>query len=725
MSNTPHTSSSALDRVRLFLCVIPALTLLLLVVLGIGTAGKLSARLLQYGEGQWTGYASLRSGVTEPDCDIKASREGLSGLNTAPAPKPEKPKKPSGGDDEDELDIDLDDLMGEEAPPSAEAMRASYETCVGRWDEYDKKKTLLNNPSVSRFMAVEMGLEAVALKIAGYQKHMLVLLLLLCALSTSLVRGHISLRSARTALEHRLSEGGQLIANLLLLGSFFAMWRSNLAAGVAIDDVGLFYIWMGGTGVLAGLNAVRLFTKPPPEPPLLPGMPPPLKTASGRLTQAFLAVPLFVSMAVISSVHFFIVERNAPGLAVFVNQLTQAAGLYLQVGLYVWSGMLLKQLYLSRYMLDVVRPWKFPPELLVFVLVAAAALPTAFSGASGIFVIAVGSLIYRELREAGARQQLALAATAMSGSLGVVLRPCLLVVIVAMLDNDVTTDDLFGWGKWIFFLTATLLLIACVIMAAQRPVVPGQPRWMESPAIALPESLRRMVPLLSYGVLGAVVLVVYTYALDMTFDEREAAVILPVVLLALLVLDRKRKHTHIIEAAPDVAHAPRKGIGASIMAATTETTEHVGALLMLMGLSVALGGVVERGELAHLMPDAFGSPVVAMAAMVAMLVFIGMIMDPYGAVILVNASLVKVAIDSGIAPVHFWLTVLTAFELGYLSPPVALNHLLTRQVVGDAADVDDLSPDATYWQRHERILLPLVIVATTLLIVAFAPFAFY
>lgn len=262
-------------------------------------------------------------------------------------------------------------------------------------------------------------------------------------------------------------------------------------------------------------------------------------------------------------------------------------------------------------------------------------------------------------------------------------------------------------------------------MAAKRPVTAGQPRWMASPRQALPESLRRLVPLLSYGVLGALVLLFYTFALDMTFDEREAAVILPPLLLALLVLDRKRKHKHIDEAAPEVAGEPRKGIGASIMAATSETSEHVGALLMLMGLSVCLGGVVERGELMALMPESFGSPVLAMGAMVAMLVFIGMIMDPYGAVILVNASLVKVAMDQGIAPVHFWLVVLTAFELGYLSPPVALNHLLTRQVIGDQADVDDLPPDAPFWMRHERILLPLVIVAIALLVVAFVPFAFY
>ena len=33
--------------------------------------------------------------------------------------------------------------------------------------------------------------------------------------------------------------------------------------------------------------------------------------------------------------------------------------------------------------------------------------------------------------------------------------------------------------------------------------------------------------------------------------------------------------------------------------------------------------------------------------------------------------------------IHFWMVVLVTFELGYLTPPGNLNHLLTRQVVGN------------------------------------------
>ena len=112
-----------------------------------------------------------------------------------------------------------------------------------------------------------------------------------------------------------------------------------------------------------------------------------------------------------------------------------------------------------------------------------------------------------------------------------------------------------------------------------------------------------------------------------------------------------------------------------------------------------------------------------MLLLTAMLVVIGMVMDPYGAVILVSATIAHVAYDNGVDPLHFWMVVLVAFELGYLTPPVALNHLLTRLVVGDAADEDDVGPDGTFWARHERILLPVSVMGTALLLVAFVPLA--
>jgi hypothetical protein len=56
---------------------------------------------------------------------------------------------------------------------------------------------------------------------------------------------------------------------------------------------------------------------------------------------------------------------------------------------------------------------------------------------------------------------------------------------------------------------------------------------------------------------------------------------------------------------------------------------------------------------------------------------------------------------------------------------VALNQLLTRQVVG-GAEVDRVMAQATgsWWRRNEATLLPVTVMGIALLIVAFVPLFF-
>ena len=59
--------------------------------------------------------------------------------------------------------------------------------------------------------------------------------------------------------------------------------------------------------------------------------------------------------------------------------------------------MLLKQTRVVDMFLNILRPWNLAPETLTWLILLAAALPTAYTGASGIFVIAAGAIIYKEV----------------------------------------------------------------------------------------------------------------------------------------------------------------------------------------------------------------------------------------------------------------------------------------------------------------------------------------
>ena len=143
-----------------------------------------------------------------------------------------------------------------------------------------------------------------------------------------------------------------------------------------------------------------------------------------------------------------------------------------------------------------------------------------------------------------------------------------------------------------------------------------------------------------------------------------------------------------------------------------------------MVASVGLGGVIERSNVMDLVPTSFGSPILTMVVLVLIMVFVGMIMDALGAVILVSVTVAQIANANGIDPIHFWMMVLVAFELGYLTPPVALNHLLARQVIGKAAYVEEEEASG-FLQRYEHLLIPMAVMATALIIVAFVPFLWY
>jgi len=316
----------------------------------------------------------------------------------------------------------------------------------------------------------------------------------------------------------------------------------------------------------------------------------------------------------------------------------------------------------------------------------------------------------------------------MSGSMGVVLRPCLLVVIIAALNKEVTTDQLFGWGLNVFLLTAALFA-AVAILTKQGTIS------IEKASVAWPETKKALWKLVPYAIVIGLTLAFYAIFLNAYLDEFSAPFILPVMLLVVLIYERLGQEK-MGRAQMNIDHIENRleeswtdlktgndSIEKTLREATTETTGHIGALLMLMGLSVSIGGVIERSHIMDLVPGSFESVWLAMGLLVVILVVIGMVMDPYGAVILVSATIASIAYDSGIDPVHFWMVTLVAFELGYLSPPVALNHLLTRQVVGEREVALASQEGHNFWYRYEKFLLPLTVMGISLIIVAFLPLA--
>ncbi|WP_372964178.1 TRAP transporter large permease subunit [Marinobacter sp.] len=670
---------------------LPACLLLLAVVI-FSTSSDIHNQMLRGGEQMWSGYYKLRMDPVRPQCEVVQDIDAAVAEEMAKAAPADDPMAALLGDyEKDPAEVRL-------------AIERSVADCRAAHASYQNLKDHLT-PGVKAYRAVELFVaDLIAFGLAA-QRYALVILVMLCAVTATLTRHHIAMRAMETRLDYTVSLTLQTIANAMLLGSSVIFRQSSLGSSTAIssEELLLHNFWIIGFACLTLASLYRLFNVPDDL------------EEGGNPSKAFMAVPLYTVMCLISGSYFALIGHSS-GIGIYLGKMVELADMFLNVGLYVWVGMMLKQTRLATLVFDVFRPWRMPPEMLAVVAVLVAAIPTAYTGASGIFVIAAGAVIYSELRAAGARRHLALAATAMSGSLGVVLRPCLLVVVIAYLNREVTTDELFGWGIWVFVLTATLFGVVAT-------TVNRQSQFNLAPSSeAFPASIMALRPLIPYVLVIMSVVLLYRFALDVKMDEFSAPRLLPVIMLSILLYEHIGLKNRSGRASGEINH---QGLERSVRNATNDTTAEIGALLLLLGLSVSVGGVIERSHIMDVFPQAFDSAWSAMLLMVVILVILGMIMDAFGAVILVTATVATIAYSSGIHPVHFWMVTLVAFELGYLSPPVALNHLLTRQVVGEAEVLAAQEEGGTFYQRHERIIMPLIAMGISLVLVAFVPLMFY
>lgn len=687
-----RTGSPSVAR---WLASLPMLVILVLTLMA-SVGETLHSRLLEVGSATWPDYFQLRviDHLGQPRCEQRPDLEQAVEA-AVQARRAEQAADPFA------------DVLGGQIDRDAihASLQRQAEACRREWSEWQRLRAL-NTPAVTAFATMEAGLSQAVVLVTGNRRVLLGLMLLFCAAAATLRRQHISLRPVESQQDDRIATIAQLVANALLTlsaGLYRQQELAQAAAGMPLAHLFMHDIWVIGFGLLTVISAYQL-SRPRTD-----------LNASGSWPRALLSVPLY-SVMCLSAALQFMAHGFYHGIAVYLNMLAELSALFLSLGLYVWVGMLLARSHLPRKVFDVIRPWQLPPKWLGVVVLLLTALPTAYSGASGIFILAAGMTLYRELRRAGTSEQLALATTAISGSMGTMLRPCLLVVIVATLNSSVTTDELFSAGARVLLLTALMYTLFVLLLGGRSSLKIASPRQ------AVPGMLRALVLLLPYIAVFVAVVMAWELLLGRGLDEFSAPAILPLVMLLVLALERwllKEADPEQGEPGTPLHQPPPVGFRQAVLRATDDSTALIGALLMLMALSVSVGGLIERSGLLELFPDSLGSVWLTLALLMAMLVVIGMIMDPYGAVLLVNATLAPIALNNGVEPLHFWVMTVLAFEMGYLTPPVALNHLLTRQVVGVPVAWESLH--GTFWQRNFRFILPVLVMGSALLIVTFLP----
>ena len=368
------------------------------------------------------------------------------------------------------------------------------------------------------------------------------------------------------------------------------------------------------------------------------------------LVLVLLGAPLFSVIAASAMLGFYNSEIDLSIMAIEFFGLSEMP-ILVAIPLFTFAGFVLSEsnspqrlVRLSNALLG----W-FPGGLAIISL-ASCALFTAFTGASGVTIIALGALLYPALAEAGYDERFNLGLITTSGSLGLLFAPSLPLILYGIVAS-VPIDDLFLAG----ILPGMFMLV----------LLAGYSYWKNRHAIILTKvSGREVVAAIreSMWELPLPVLVLGgIYSGYFAVSEAAAVTALYVIFVEIIVL--------------------REIPWGELPRIMRESMVLVGAILMILGVSLASTNYMIDASVPERLFEMVDTYVAGQASfLLALLIFLlilGAILDIFSAIILVVPLIMPVAAQYDVHPVHLGIVFLATMELGYLTPPVGLNLFIS------------------------------------------------
>ena len=145
---------------------------------------------------------------------------------------------------------------------------------------------------------------------------------------------------------------------------------------------------------------------------------------------AFLGAPLFSVIIAGAMLGFYHSEIDLSVLAIELYRIADTP-ILLALPLFTFAGYILGESNTSKRLVRLTQAFLgWMPGGLAIVAFVVCALFTAFTGASGVTIVAMGALLYPALKEAGYGDNFSLGLVTTSGSLGLLLPPSLPLILV-------------------------------------------------------------------------------------------------------------------------------------------------------------------------------------------------------------------------------------------------------------------------------------------------------
>jgi C4-dicarboxylate transporter, DctM subunit len=361
--------------------------------------------------------------------------------------------------------------------------------------------------------------------------------------------------------------------------------------------------------------------------------------------------PLFVGLAGIALIYF--IAAGDPVASVPLDHYDQVTNpLLATLPLFTLAGYVVTATGAARRLVRLLWAWTGPlrggPAV---VTVLACAFFTAFTGGSGITILALGGLLMPILMSSRYGERTALGLVTGAGSLGVLFAPCLPLILYSIV-AQVSIEEMFLGGALPGLL---MVLLACAWGISRSPGKRVRPRlswrriavttWRAKWDLLLP-----VVPLVL--IFGGYVLPVPAAAITAAYA--------------------------IVVAAFVNRDLPR---GEKLVEVASECGLLVGGVLLILGTAMGLTNLLITehvpDRLTAWIDAAFDARWVFLVMLNLVMVVLGCVIEIFSAIIVVAPLVVPVAMAFDVHPVHLGVVMLASLELGYLMPPIGLNLLMS------------------------------------------------
>jgi len=365
------------------------------------------------------------------------------------------------------------------------------------------------------------------------------------------------------------------------------------------------------------------------------------------LLLAVFGAPLFAVIATSAMVGFQRDEIDLMNIAIEILSIADLPFLA-AIPLFTFAGYVLSESNAPKRlvrMTDALLGWM--PGGLALVSLSACAFFTAFTGASGVTIIALGAILYPALKQAGYPDKFNLGLVTSSGSLGLLFAPSLPLILYGVI-AEVSIDYLFLAGIFPGLLMLMMLSGWSLWVSRNNRKVVHSFSIREIGA-AVRESIWE-IPL-PFVVLGGI------YSGFLAVSEAAAVTALYVFFVEVIVLREIR-----------FADIPR---------IIRESMVLVGGILIILGVSLAstnymIGAGVPQ-QMLEFVAGFVSSQFTFLILLLVFLLILGAILDIFSAIVLVVPLILPIAAGYDVNPVHLGIVFLAAMQLGYMTPPVGLN----------------------------------------------------